>query len=591
MPIVPATVDDRPDAAAEPLRPLQVKAHDIDRYVARTRLAYFSMEIAIRPEMATYSGGLGILAGDIARTAADLGLPMVFVTLLSRDGYLRQELDAAGQQPDEPDPWDPARQAVPLFAMEAVELEGRIVWVRAWLHVMESPAGGAVPILLLDTDVPMNAPDDRAITGRLYGDGADLRLKQEIVLGIGGERLLRALGFEIDTFHLNEGHAALLGLSLLRRFPQTPTEAEGNFPYDLTPVRESCVFTTHTPVEAGHDRFDYELVQRILGEFIDMDVLRRLAGFDMLNMTRLALNLSSYVNGVAERHRQTAARMFPGYPIRAITNGVHPVTWTHPAFARLYDGLVPHWRHEPELLGCADLLADADIRTARVAAKADLLALVRDVAGVAFDPALPVLVFARRMTSYKRPHLLLDDPDRLRAIAQRHPFQVVFAGKAHPNDLGGRALIARLYADIAGLRDAVPMAFLPGYDFALARRLVAGADVWLNTPQPPMEASGTSGMKAALNGVPSLSVLDGWWVEGCIEGVTGWAIGAEGDPLEAHGAALLDKLEHTVLPLFHDDPAGWCRVMKGAISKVGAVFTSHRMMRRYAAEAYLGRGG
>jgi glycogen phosphorylase len=356
-------------------------------------------------------------------------------------------------------------------------------------------------------------------------------------------------------------------------------------------VRERCVFTTHTPVDAGHDRFDYDLVRRLLGDFVDLTALRRLAGDDALNMTRLALNLSGYINGVAERHQETAARMFPGYPIRAITNGVHPASWTHPAFARLFDRLGGHWPHEPELLGRADLLPDEDVRAAHAEAKAELIATIREADGPAFDPAVPILAFARRMTGYKRPHLLLEDPDRLAAMARRQPLQVVFAGKAHPRDEGGKELIARLHAEIQRLRGAIPMAFLPGYDIALARKLVSGADLWLNTPQPPLEASGTSGMKAALNGVPSLSVLDGWWVEGCIEGVTGWAIGTEGDAPETHGKALFDKLESTVLPLFHRDPTGWTRVMKGAISKVGAVFTSHRMMRRYAAEAYLSCAG
>lgn len=566
-------------------------AFTIDRVLARTRIAYFSMEIAILPGIQTYSGGLGILAGDAARAAADLDLPMVFVTLVSRAGYLRQQLDAAGHQADVPDPWEPKDLARPLPTMTAVPMGGRPVWVRPWLYVLSCPTGGIAPILLLDTDVSENDPADRGITSRLYGGDAELRLKQEIVLGIGGERLLRALGFEIATYHLNEGHAALLALSLLRRHPQAAAGTEGASPYDVHPVRESCVFTTHTPVEAGHDRFDYDLVHRLLGDFIDLTVVRRLAGQDALNMTRLALNLSGFVNGVAERHQETTARMFPGYPIRAITNGVHPVTWVHPAFARLFGTLDAHWPHEPELLGRADLLSDESIRVAHAEAKSELLATIREVAGVNFDPNLPILGFARRMTGYKRPHLLFDDLGRLAAIARQLPFQVIFAGKAHPRDEGGKALIARIHEDIQRLRGTVPVAFLPGYDFLLARKLVSGTDVWLNTPQPPLEASGTSGMKAALNGVPSLSVLDGWWVEGCIEGVTGWAVGAEGDAPETHGKALLDKLEGAVLPLFHREPTGWARVMKGAISKVGAVFTSHRMMRRYASEAYLSRGG
>ena len=411
---------------------------DHNRFVGRTRVAYFSMEIAISPEMPTYSGGLGILAGDTARAAADLDLPMVFVTLVSRAGYLRQQLDATGHQADVPDPWDPARWARPLPAMVAVPIGERPVWVRPWLHVLQCPTGGAAPILLLDTDISENDPDDRGITGRLYGGDATLRLKQEIVLGIGGEMLLRALGFEIATYHLNEGHAALLALTLLRRYPQAASSPEGTFPYDLQPVRERCVFTTHTPVDAGHDRFGYDLVRRLLGDFVDPAALRSLGGEDALNMTRLALNLSGYINGVAERHQETAARMFPGYPIRAITNGVHPASWTHPAFARLFGRLGTHWPHEPELLGRADLLPDEDIRVAHDEAKAELITVIHEAGGPAFDPAVPILAFARRMTGYKRPHLLLDDPDRLVAIARRQPFQVVFAGKAHPRDESGK---------------------------------------------------------------------------------------------------------------------------------------------------------
>ena len=273
-----------------------------------------------------------------------------------------------------------------------------------------------MPILLLDTDVSENDPDARDIASRLYGGDATVRLKQEIVLGIGGEMLLRALGFEIATYHLNEGHAALLPLALLRRYPHATSSPEGTFPYDLQPVRERCVFTTHTPVEAGHDRFGYDSVGRLLGDYVDLAALRRLGGDDALNMRRLALNLSGYINGVAERHQETAARMFPGYPIRAITNGVHPASWTHPAFGRLFDRLGAHWPHEPELLGRADLLPDDDVGAAHAEAKAELIATIREAGGPSFDPAVPILAFARRMTGYKRPHLLLEDPDRLAAI-------------------------------------------------------------------------------------------------------------------------------------------------------------------------------
>ena len=491
----------------------------IDPFLPRTRVAYFSMEMALRPEMHTYSGGLGVLAGDTARSCADLELPVVFVTLASREGYLRQEIDADGRQVDHADPWEPADWATPLDAMVAVRIEGRLVWVRPWLHMLTCPIGHSVPVLLLDTRLEHNDPSDRAITDRLYGGDDAYRLKQEIVLGIGGERLLHALGFNVETYHLNEGHAALLGAALLRRHPHpTGRPAEGASRYDADRVREQCVFTTHTPVEAGHDRFAYDDAARLLSDFIETDQLKLLAGQDRLNMTRLALNLSNYVNGVALRHAETARQMFPGYSIRAVTNGVHVPTWTHPAFGRLFQGVAPDWGHDPEELAVADQLPDDAVWAAHAEAKRDLLAEVQRLARVAMRPDLPLIAFARRMTGYKRPDLLFADIERLRAIHRAWPFQLVMAGKAHPRDEGGKALIHEIHGQMRQLTGDIPMAFLPNYDMALAKLLVAGADVWLNTPLPPMEASGTSGMKAALNGVLNLSVLDGWWIEAWVEG-------------------------------------------------------------------------
>lgn len=578
-------------------------------YLQRTRIAYLTMEIGLRAEMHTYSGGLGILAGDVARSAADLGLPMVFVTLASREGYLRQGLDTQGRQVDHADPWNPADWATPLGAMVALELEGREVWIRPWLHELRSPEGTAVPVLLLDTDLPQNDRRDRSITGRLYGGGEAERIKQEAVLGLGGERLLDALGFRIETFHLNEGHAAFLPLALLlrgRKAEGRPAEAGGG--YDLEAVRRRCVFTTHTPVEAGHDRFDYAEVRRILGDLLEPEELRRLAGADRLNMTHLALNLSRYVNGVARKHGETARQLYPGYRVRSITNGVHVGQWAHPAVARLFDARLPGWRQEPELLMRADRLEGAALWAAHREAKEGLLAEVQARTGERLDPDLPILGFARRMTGYKRPDLLFSDLARLRAIAGRRPFQVVMAGKAHPRDTAGKEGIQQIALHARALAGEVPVVFVPGYDMALAAHLVGGVDVWLNNPLPPLEASGTSGMKAALNGVLNFSVLDGWWIEGCEEGVTGWAVDAPGGPAapppaeagflteaeiaeggpEGHARLLYDKLERVVLPLYHDDREGWLRMMRQAIARVGPVFNSHHMMRRYASEAYLG---
>lgn len=560
----------------------------LDLFLARSRIAYLSMEIALDPAIHTYSGGLGVLAGDTARSCADLELPVVFVTLASREGYLRQEIGPDCEQIDYPDPWDLGAQTTPLDAAVAVRIEGRAVWIQAWLYLHTCPHGGCVPALLLDTRLEVNAPEDRSITDRLYGGDAALRLKQEAVLGIGGERMLRALGFEIETFHLNEGHAALLPLALLRRH-RLPADrpSDGPLTYDIDPVRERCVFTTHTPVEAGHDRFPYDLVTRVLGDYFELHQLQYLAGADTLNMTRLALSLSAWVNGVAARHAETTRRMFPGYRIHAITNGVHVPTWTHPAFRRLFQQVAPEWAHDPDMLMRVDRLSDEAVWAAHEEAKAVLIEETSHRCGVTLRPDLPILAFARRMTGYKRPDLLFTDLRRLQTIAARHPFQVVLAGKAHPQDREGKALIRAIHDHARALAGVVPVAFLPGYDMNLAKVMVAGADIWLNTPVAPMEASGTSGMKAGLNGVPNLSVLDGWWTEACEEGVTGWSIGRDGSPASEHTRDLYDKLETTILPVWHGNRPLWIRMMKQCIARIGGRFHSQRMMRRYAAEAYL----
>ena len=456
--------------------------------------------------------------------------------------------------------------------------------------VVESHLGGRAPVILLDTDLDENRREDREITHYLYGGDDEYRFKQEMILGIGGTRLLHAVGFRVDAYHMNEGHSALLGLELLRRHAYRPVDLRpGESPYNLPRVRDLCRFTTHTPVEAGHDRFAYELARRLLSnsppdesQLVEFAMLQQLGGDGHLNMTRLALNLSEVVNGVARRHAELSAQMFPGYQVRAITNGVHPFTWTADGFRELFDRYVPGWCHEPELLTRVDRIPDAAIAAAHAQAKQALIERVHALCGVSLHPKVPILGFARRMTAYKRPELLFSDLERLKAIASTRSFQIVLGGKAHPRDENGKRLIAALHGYGRALAGSVPVVYLPDYDMALARTLAAGADVWINTPLPPLEASGTSGMKAAFNGVPSLSVLDGWWIEGCLEGVTGWAID--------DAATLYDKLENVVLPLYYgysDNLGGWLKVMKGTIGKNAAYFNSHRMMRRYATESYL----
>lgn len=543
------------------------------------------MEIAIEPEIHTYSGGLGVLAGDTARSAADLDLPMVFVSLVSRAGFVRQEIDERGGQIARPDPWRPEAWFQPLEAMIAVKIEGREVWIRSWFYELKSPLGHGVPVLLLDTDLDQNDAQDREITHHLYGDNESYRLKQEIVLGIGGAAMLKALGFGIRTYHLNEGHAALLTIYLLRQFPRSAEDVIPGEPlYEHAQVRECCVFTTHTPVAAAFDKFPYPLVESVLGDYIEIKELQLLAGADRLNMTQLALNLSGYVNGVSERHAQTTAEIFPGYRVHAITNGVHAPTWTHARFAQLFETILPHWAHEPETLTRADQLPDDAIWEAHQAAKQELAALIHDQTGAVMREDAPLIGFARRMTEYKRPDLLLTDVERFKAIARARPCQVVFAGTAHPNDEGGKRLIEMLNDHIHHLSGSIPMAFLSNYNVRTAESLVAGVDVWLNTPMPPFEASGTSGMKASFNGVLNLSVLDGWWIEAHIEGVTGWAIG---DRDGGSADDLYRKLEDKVLPLYYDDRPRWIWMMKQSISKIGSFFNSQRMMRRYASEAYI----
>jgi len=562
---------------------------DLREFFNLPRIAYFSMEIALANDIPTYSGGLGVLAGDTIRTAADVELPMVAVTLVSRRGYFRQELSPEGDQIEHPDPWEPEANLKLLRAMVAVPMNGRDVWVRAWMYVHESHLTGRIPVILLDTDLASNDPGDRELTHYLYGGDQAYRLRQEVVLGIGGLRMLQALELEVIHYHMNEGHSALLAWELLRRYAYPAEDLRpGESPYDFPRVRSMCTFTTHTPVEAGQDKFPYSLVEDTLDGLADLPVLRSLAGQDNLNMTRLALNLSEYINGVAKRHAEVSARMFPGYQVRAITNGVHPHTWTAAPFARLYDRHLVGWAHQPELLRRAVFLPDEEVRAAHREAKAALIERVQTQTGVTLDPERPIVGFARRMTAYKRPDLLFHDLQRLRSIASNQPFQLVLAGKAHPRDEAGKRLIRELHDHMAELADVLPMAFLPNYDMDCALALVSGVDVWLNTPLRPLEASGTSGMKAAFNGVPSLSVLDGWWVEGWIEGVTGWAVGDSTEASNGNDAEdLYRQLEEAVLPCYYDHPEEWTAIMKNAVGLNASFFNTHRMMGRYATEAYL----
>ena len=567
---------------------------DWKQYVREPKIAYFSMEIGLSNDIPTYSGGLGVLAGDTIKSAADLKLPMVGVTLASRKGYFRQDLDDDGWQLEFPVEWHPEAYMKLLPVKTLVTIERRDVMVQAWLYPVKSPTGGEVPVLFLDTDIAGNADDDRRITDHLYGGDRVCRLKQEIVLGLGGARILEALGFSIRKYHMNEGHASLLTLELLNRFRRPLEDTwDERASWDTHRVMDQCVFTTHTPVEAGHDRFPYPLVEQTLGEIVPLTLLQELGGKKELNMTLLALNLSRYVNGVAKKHGEISKALFPGFEIHAITNGIHPFTWASLYFMDVYDRYLPGWANEPELLVRVDNIPDEEIWEAHCGAKAYLFQYIAETTGEVFDPEVLTIGFARRAAAYKRGDMIFSDLKRLLQIAQGK-VQLVFGGKAHPKDKAGKEMIQRIFQEIKALKGKIGAVYLENYNIDVASRLIPGVDLWLNNPLRPLEASGTSGMKAALNGVPNFSVLDGWWIEGHIEGVTGWSIGPPPAATilsenrgEEDADDLYKKLESVILPLYYQDRPGWIRVMKNAIGKNAYYFNTHVMMRRYVTEAYI----
>lgn len=550
-------------------------------------VAYFSMEIAIDRRIPTYSGGLGMLAGDTLRSAADLGVPLVAFSLVHRKGYFQQHLNQAGDQTEEVQPWNPADLCTEEPARIKVSVEGRDVIVRAWRYDMVGRYGHIVPIYLLDTDLDGNSGWDRGLTDHLYGGDTNYRLQQEIVLGLGGVRMANAMGLKVNVYHMNEGHAALLTLALLESEMgggplNSPTEA------DIQQVRNKCVFTTHTPVPAGHDRFSTEQAIRILGGD-RTSRLERLGVFEdgLLNMTLLALRFSRYANGVALQHGKVSREMFPQYQIDSITNGVHAPTWISEPVQQMLDAHIPSWRRDNLCLRNAIDLPEQEILNAHHRAKEMLLAEVASRTGLVLNPNVLTLGFARRAATYKRANLMFSDPERLMKIAtQAGGLQILYAGKAHPADEPGKALIHNVIETAGRLsNDMLRIVYLENYAWDLGALLTAGVDVWVNTPRRPYEASGTSGMKAALNGVPSLSILDGWWIEGCLEGVTGWAIedgASDGD--EAQN--LYAKLENAVVPMYRSESDRWARMMRNTLAFNGSYFNTNRMVKQYTRNAY-----
>ncbi len=538
-------------------------------------VAYFSMEIALENAMPSYSGGLGVLAGDTIRAAADLRLPMVAVSLLYRRGYFTQRLAEDGSQTEEPVEWRVEDFLQEEPARASVSIEDRRVELRCWRYTVKGVRGFEVPVYFLDADLPSNAVSDRNLTGTLYGGDSYYRLCQEVVLGIGGVRILRALGYnDLTRYHMNEGHAALLSLELLAEEAREAGRASIRGE-DIEKVRGKCVFTTHTPVPAGHDRFPMEYLTRVFPkqtEFLDLkdastaDFMKRVLqaeqtypgiqeaarGGATLNLTQLALSLSTYVNGVAKVHGETSRQMFPHVPIEAITNGVHAGTWTSPAFQQLFDRYIPSWREDNYSLRGALGLPAEDVWSAHLIAKHELFEEVRKKTGLNFDGEVFTIGFARRATGYKRADLILADLDRLRQIAKNAgAFQIIYAGKAHPNDGGGKDIIRHIFQAKKALRKAVPIVFLDDYNLDLGGKITSGVDLWLNTESRRVASVGVATDNAA------------------------------------EAESLYSKLEGVILPLYYAERSRFLGIMQHAIAINGSFFNTQRMVQQYITDAYL----
>jgi len=567
-------------------QPLQIMKKD-------RKIAYFSMEICVDARVPTYSGGLGILAGDMIQSSADLAVPLVGVTLLYKKGYLHQKVGEEGIQQELPEEWNPQDYMELLPEKILIKIEGREVRVQAWRFYIKGLDSYYIPVFFLDTDLPENSVYDRSLSDFLYGGDRRYRLAQEIILGIGGIRMLRELGFNsVSKYHMNEGHASLLTLELLNYYNYQEENLEEKWSNSIIEkVKKLCIFTTHTPVPAGMDQFSYELVGKVLGIPIPISLLKELGGKERLNMTALALNLSHYVNGVAKSHGEVSQEMFPGYHIDSITNGVHSATWVCPHFQKLYDRYIPGWKNDSFSLRYALSIPDEEIWQTHQEAKKILIDSIFQETGVQLDPEVLTIGFARRSTAYKRADLIFYNIDRLVDISRKYgKIQLVFSGKAHPKDGPGKELIRKIVQVSQQLRGQIEVVYLENYDINLAKRMVSGVDLWLNTPKKPQEASGTSGMKAAHNGIPSLSILDGWWIEGCIEGFTGWSIGSACDiesSDQEDAASLGDKLQNIVIPIYYKNRGKWINIMRHSIAMNASFFNTQRMVLQYVLHAYL----
>jgi starch phosphorylase len=535
-------------------------------------VAYISMEIALENKIKTYAGGLGVLAGDILRSAVNMRFPMVGVTLFNHEGYFKQTITKDGEQKKSPD-----KSEFLLFKKMpqtvTVNIGKEAVLVGAWRYLIKSESGFCVPIYFLDTDLPGNSPENRRLSGALYGGNEEYRLKQEIILGRGAVKILEAIGHKkIVKFHLNEGHGALAAVELFLNSKQAQEKNK------IKEVKKKCVFTTHTPVSKAQDIFSLPYFLSFQPDF--PGYLPKLVINNEVNMTRIGLYFSGFSNAVSRAHQKTSREIYKDFNLQSVTNGIDSLFWTAPEFKILYDQHIPGWRVDNSLLKKAEYIPLREVWSAHQQAKRRLIAYIAKQPGLKFNEDVFTIAFARRFTVYKRPEFLFRNLGRLLEINKQKPLQLIYAGKAHPDDLEGQELIRKINLLAKGLSSDIQMVFLENYDLEKAQLLTAGADLWLNNPLPPNEASGTSGMKAAHNGVPQASTFDGWWVEGYKKNKTGWKI------TEKTGDEIYDLLEKKILPLYYDFPEKWRALMVSTISRNAAYFNTQRALREYIKNIY-----
>ncbi|MHA1263624.1 MAG: alpha-glucan family phosphorylase [Candidatus Helarchaeota archaeon] len=549
------------------------------------RIAYFSMEIAIKSDIPTYSGGLGVLAGDLIRSAADLEIPMVAVALTYSGGYFYQVIDHDGLQYEKELRWEFTDEFMkcPVPKTAVIEVYGKPLKIECWRYNIVGNTGFSIPIYLLESNVEGNEEWMKSLTHTLYdANRPEIRLIQEMILGMGGVRILDLHGLnKISCYHMNEGHAAFVTLELLRKF-------KGN----IQKVRDRCLFTTHTPVPAGFDVFNYELVRDVFRDQLPENI-EKFAGNNALNMAHLAANLSGYINAVSKKHQEVSQLLFSQKEIDYITNGINTDRWVSPYMRAIYDKTFPGWLHRPEKLKNIFALNSVELWTAHQRAKLDLLDYEKSHSHVLLDSKLLTIGWGRRITGYKRPTLIFKDRDRLGRFAQGK-VQFIFAGKTHPRDDWGKHLIREIQdaSEYLWKMYKVRVAFLENYDIDLAKLLISGSDLWLNTPRCGLEASGTSGMKAALNGVPTLSSLDGWWLEGIeMEAHSGFSFAKEAKGSqcvtddESDANEIYELLEKEIIPMYYERRNKWIERMKNSI-KLASHFNTHRMVKEYATKAW-----